>query len=50
MDESMKALGLGKPMDKVESDYVAQSKDKSSATEAVRRSRKANRMPPLQED
>lgn len=51
MDDVMKNTGLGPgtPMNKVETDFVRGSKDKASATEAVRRSRKANRMPPPRE-
>jgi hypothetical protein len=42
--------GTPKPMDKTESDYVGQAKNKATATEAVRRARKANKVAPLPGD
>jgi hypothetical protein len=50
MDDAMKlTLGGGKsaPMDKTESAYVGQAKNKASATQAVRNARKANKAAPL---
>jgi hypothetical protein len=47
MDDSMKAQMFGTKMDKTESSYLKGAKNKVSATEAVRRARKANKQPPL---
>lgn len=49
MDQSMIDLGTGTKMNKTESSYVAGAKNKNTATEAVRRARRANRQPPIQE-
>jgi hypothetical protein len=49
MDESMKDTMYGTPMDSTEKAYVAGAKNKDTATEAVRRARKANKAKPLQE-
>lgn len=49
MDESMKATLYGTKMDKTEKAYVKGTGGRASATEAVRRARKANRKPPVQE-
>lgn len=50
MDSGMKAQMFGSKMDKTESKYVSGAKNKSTATEAVRRARKANKQRPLLED
>jgi hypothetical protein len=50
MDPDMKTSltqGKSKPMDQTESTYVAGAKNKDSATEAVRRARRANKAAPL---
>lgn len=51
MDQSDPMFGelFGTKMDKTESSYVSGAKNKSSATEAVRRARRANKQPPLKE-
>jgi hypothetical protein len=41
---------MPKPLDKTESDYVAQAKNKATAKVAVQRARKANKQPPPPED
>jgi len=38
------------PMDKTESSYVGQAKNKASATEAVKRARRANKQAPVSGD
>ena len=52
--EMMETLGLRRPkgtkMNKTESDYVKSAGGRSSATEAVRRARKANKQPSLKEE
>ena len=48
MDETLFSKPA-KRMDKTERSYVAGSKNKDSATEAVRRARKANKAAPLKE-
>jgi hypothetical protein len=53
MDTAMKqTLGIikTKKMDKTESDYVKGRGGADSAVEAVRRTRKANKQPPIPED
>ena len=49
LDSAMKATLLGTPMDKVEKAYVGNKGPDSSAMEAVRRARRANRKPPVRE-
>ncbi len=49
MDEDMKATLFGTSMDKLEKAYLAAHPDSSSAMEAVRRARRANRRPPVKE-
>lgn len=49
MDSAMKDMMTGTPMDKTEKAYVAGAKNKDTATEAVRRARKANKAKPLAE-
>jgi hypothetical protein len=48
MDETLFG-GIPKPMDKTERAYVSGAKNKDTATEAVRRARKANKAAPLKE-
>lgn len=47
MDPEMQSQMFGQKMDKTESAYVAQAKNKATATEAVRRARRANKQAPL---
>ena len=49
MDASMKASLFGTKMDKTESAYIKGTGGRPSAMEAVRRARKANKRPPVQE-
>jgi membrane protease subunit (stomatin/prohibitin family) len=50
IDKAMSDMMLGTKMDKTESDYVAQAKNKNTAAVAVQRARKANKQPPVRED
>jgi hypothetical protein len=45
-DDMKKTLSPGPKMDKTESDYVAQAKNKTTAKVAVQRARKANKQQP----
>lgn len=47
MDPDMQAQMYGTKMDKTESSYVSGAQNKKTATEAVRRARRANKQPPL---
>jgi len=49
MDETLGFRGKAKGMDKTEKAYVAGRGGAASATEAVRKARKANKKPPLDE-
>jgi hypothetical protein len=48
-EETKRVFQRPKNMNKTERDFVAGSKDKKSATEAVRRARTANKQPPIPE-
>jgi hypothetical protein len=48
IDNSMLNDMLGTPMDKTEASYVASRSGAPAAKEAVRRARRANKMPPVQ--
>ena len=49
VDQPMKDLMFGTPMTQVEKNYVKGTK-RPSAMAAVRKARKANKQPPVQED
>lgn len=49
-DEAMEAQLFGTKPDKVEKDYMKGARNKTTAREAVRRARKANKKPPLSPD
>lgn len=50
MDQSMISMMTGTKMSKTEASYLKGAKNKASATEAIRRARRANKQPPLKED
>jgi hypothetical protein len=50
VDQEMKNTVFGTPMTKAEKGYVSGVGNRPSATEAVRRARKANKQPPLRSD